>query len=98
MMYMMNLDSFISPPHVTIRQMKSQWGLAADLGKITLNSSACDCIIYEDQGVVVKLAHFIEANHSKAFWDVVRRFEPEYKDRRRVFVIFRLNSEFLIKV
>ena len=72
-------------PHVTIRQMKSRWGSCRpDLGKITLNLLLVTAS-YEDLRYVVvhELAHFIEANHSKAFWDVVRRFEPNYKDRRR---------------
>ena len=72
-------------PHVTIRQMKSRWGSCRpDLGKITLNLLLVTAS-YEDLRYVVvhELAHFIEANHSKAFWDVVGRFEPNYKDRRR---------------
>ena len=72
-------------PHVTIRQMKSRWGSChPDLGKITLNLLLVTAS-YEDLRYVVvhELAHFIEANHSKSFWDVVGRFEPNYKDKRR---------------
>ena len=72
-------------PHVTIRQMKSRWGSCRpNLGKITLNLLLVTASYEELRYVVVhELAHFIEANHSEAFWDVVRRFEPHYKDRRR---------------
>ena len=72
-------------PHVTIRQMKSRWGSCRpDLGKITLNLLLVTAP-YEDLRYVVvhEFAHFIEANHSEAFWDIVSRFEPNYKERRR---------------
>lgn len=72
-------------PHVTIRQMKSRWGSCRpDLGKITLNLLLVTAS-YEDLRYVVvhELAHFIEGNHSEAFWDVVRQFEPNYKERRQ---------------
>ena len=72
-------------PHATIRPMKSRWGSCRpDLGKITLNLLLVTAS-YEDLRYVVvhELAHFIEANHSKAFWDVVGRFEPNYKERRQ---------------
>ncbi|ASS37780.1 M48 family metallopeptidase [Mogibacterium pumilum] len=71
-------------PHVTIRQMKSRWGSCRpDLGKITLNLLLVTASYEELRYVIVhEFAHFIEANHSEAFWCIVSRFEPCYKERR----------------
>lgn len=71
-------------PHVTIRQMKSRWGSCRpDLGKITLNLLLVTASYEELRYVIVhEFAHFIEANHSEAFWSIVNHFEPCYKEIR----------------
>ena len=33
--------------------------------------------------VIHELAHFIEPNHSKDFWDLVSEYQPEYKELRK---------------
>ena len=72
-------------PKVKLRYMTSRWGSCRpDMGKITLNSRLAGapqgCLEYV---VVHEFAHFIEANHSKAFWDVVEIFLPDWKMRRK---------------
>ena len=73
-------------PKVKLRYMTSRWGSCQpDRGKITLNSRLIDapegCLEYI---VVHEFAHFIETNHSKAFWDVVEEFLPDWKERRKL--------------
>lgn len=72
-------------PKVKLRYMTSRWGSCRpDMGKITLNSRLLGapegCLEYV---VVHEFAHFIEGNHSKAFWDVVEEFLPDWKVRRK---------------
>ena len=72
-------------PKVKLRYMTSRWGSCQpDRGKMTLNSRLIDapngCLEYI---VVHEFAHFIESNHSKAFWDVVEEFLPDWKERRK---------------
>lgn len=72
-------------PKVKLRYMTSRWGSCRpDMGKITLNSRLIGapegCLEYV---VVHEFAHFIEGNHSKAFWDVVEEFLPDWKVRRK---------------
>lgn len=72
-------------PKVKLRYMTSRWGSCQpDTGKMTLNSRLIGapegCLEYI---VVHEFAHFIEANHSKAFWDVVEGFLPDWKMRRK---------------
>ncbi len=34
--------------------------------------------------VVHELSHLVELNHSKAFYDIVKRYMPDYKERRKL--------------
>lgn len=72
-------------PKVKLRYMTSRWGSCQpDTGKMTLNSRLIGapegCLEYI---VVHEFAHFIEGNHSKAFWNVVEDFLPDWKARRK---------------
>lgn len=72
-------------PKVRFRYMTSRWGSCQPSnGKITLNTRLLDapegCLEYV---VAHEFAHFIRTDHSKAFWDVVESFLPDWKERRR---------------
>jgi predicted metal-dependent hydrolase len=36
-----------------------------------------------DYVVIHELAHLIQLNHSKAFWEIVERYAPDYKVQRK---------------
>ncbi len=72
-------------PQLRIRGMTSRWGSCqTKKGIITLNSQLIKfprrCIAYV---VVHEFAHFIHPNHSREFWDLVARFMPDWKERRK---------------
>lgn len=72
-------------PKVKLQYMTSRWGSCQpSTGKMTLNSRLIaapeGCLEYV---VVHEFAHFIEANHSEAFWKVVEEFLPDWKERRK---------------
>ncbi|MDR1689629.1 MAG: M48 family metallopeptidase [Clostridiales bacterium] len=77
----------VFPKAVKITEAKKRWGSCS--GKNSLNFSwrlvmaADDVISYV---VVHELAHIIEHNHSAAFWDVVKKFMPEYKEAEKELV------------
>ena len=63
------------------RKMKTRWGVCnRGNNTITLNSLLihydCDVIKYV---IYHELSHFIHPNHSKAFWDLVNKYVPNYK-------------------
>ena len=72
-------------PRVTIRVMKTRWGsCTAAKGHISLNARLLE-VPYESAEYVVvhEFAHFLEQNHSAAFWQVVAGFLPDYKARKK---------------
>lgn len=77
----MRLDYSITKPEVKIRKMKSRWGSCMPKKhQITLNLE----LIHFDPAfieyvVVHEFAHFIQPNHSKAFYEVIEKILPDYK-------------------
>jgi len=73
----------VEPSVIRINSAKSRWGSCS--AKKSINYSwrlimADDDVI--DYVIVHELAHLLEMNHSKKFWDIVKNVLPDYKDRR----------------
>lgn len=73
-------------PTLTIRRMKSRWGVCNTKTKrITLNLELIrkdiSCLDYV---IVHELSHLIHPNHSKDFWLLVEENFPEYKKIRKM--------------
>lgn len=73
-------------PVWTVRAMTSRWGSCQpQTGKITLNSKL---IFYPKEAieyvVVHEFAHFAHPDHSKAFWALVAKIMPDYKERKKL--------------
>lgn len=73
----------INMPIVKIRAMKTRWGSCSVFSNcITLNKylihAPIECIEYV---AVHELAHFLQPNHSRKFYDIVYRIMPDYKQR-----------------
>lgn len=71
-------------PEFTVRRMKSRWGSCTPSGKITLNLKLIQmpkgCIDYV---IVHELCHLIEHNHGPAFYALLDRVMPNWRERRR---------------
>lgn len=68
---------------ISIRSQKSRWGSCSSAGNLNFNwhlvmmpSKVLDYV------VIHELAHRIEMNHSKQFWEIVSNVCPEYKLRK----------------
>lgn len=72
-------------PKLFIRDMKTRYGVCnTKLKKITLNLELIKMdVVYLDYVIVHELSHLVEANHSKAFWQVVGSVMPNYKEIRK---------------
>lgn len=73
-------------PSLTIRKMKSRWGVCnTRLKRVTLNleliKKDITCLDYV---IMHELSHFIHHNHSKMFWGLVEENYPDYKKVRKL--------------
>ena len=75
----------IKSPILKIRTMKTRWGVYNKKNHtITLNSKLIEFDISKiDYVIVHELSHIIHFNHSKAFWALVSKYIPNYKEIRK---------------
>lgn len=75
----------IKSPILKIRTMKTRWGVYNRKNhSITLNSKLIEFDIEKiDYVIIHELSHIIHFNHSKAFWNLVSKYCPNYKSIRK---------------
>lgn len=73
----------ISFAAISLREQKTRWGSCSSRGNLQFNWRL---VHYKpeviDYVIIHELAHRRQMNHSRAFWDVVRQFDPEYQLHR----------------
>ncbi len=77
------LEMGVRPSRLSIRSQRTRWGSCSLKGALSFNwrlIMAPPEVL--DYVVVHELAHMKEHNHSKAFWDIVRRYCPDYAKHR----------------
>ncbi len=72
------------PKKISIRNQKSRWGSYSQSGTLSINLNAG---LLEDELfeylMVHELCHIVEMNHGPAFWSLVEKQIPDYKERRK---------------
>lgn len=73
-------------PYITIRMMTSRWGSCSPTrSHISMSTRLIhypvECIHYV---LLHEYSHILQANHSKAFYDVVRKFMPNYRKYEKI--------------
>lgn len=76
-------DYHLEFPDVKIRDMKSRWGSCTPAkNSITLNQKLIHYPFEFIEYVVLhEFVHFIQPNHSKAFYNIIENYMPDYKTR-----------------
>lgn len=72
------------PQRITIREQKSRWGSCSSRGNVSYNwrvVMAPPAVV--DYLVIHELCHLRAPNHSAAFWELVGRADPLYKEHRK---------------
>ncbi len=66
--------------------MTRKWGYCNKSKKlIKLNFELIKYSINEiDYVIIHELSHLIEFNHSKNFWNIVKKYKPDYKESTKV--------------
>lgn len=84
----------VSYKKIAIRDQATRWGSCSAGGNLNFNWRLV--LLPEklaDYVVVHELAHRIQMNHSKAFWEVVERELPDYQLRRKELKSYGLKLE-----
>ncbi|SFB15179.1 M48 family metallopeptidase [Clostridium frigidicarnis] len=69
----------VNPNKINIKILKSRWGSCSSKGNINLNLCLIGAPLSVIEYVIVhELCHMIEMNHSKEFWDLVKRSYGNY--------------------
>ena len=70
--------------NITFKNMSTQWGSCSAAGNINISSRllfAPDDVL--DYICIHELAHLVEQNHSPAFWALVEKAVPDYKEKKK---------------
>lgn len=72
-------------PKLKIRTMKTRWGVCNKRdNSVTLNSKLIEYNIEVlDYVIIHELSHFVHFNHSKEFWMLVSKYNPNYKQIKK---------------
>ena len=81
----------VSYGRITMRNQKTRWGSCSSEGNLNFN---CRLLFVPDRivdyVVIHELAHRKFMNHSKAFWNEVEKYMPDYKEHRKMLSRFAI--------
>ena len=73
----------LQPERITITGAKPKWGSCSDGKNISLSWRLLAAHPKEIEYVIIhELCHMKEMNHSAAFWNIVERYVPDWRERR----------------
>ena len=68
---------------ITLREQKTRWGSCSSKGNLNFNWRL---VHYRpeiiDYVIIHELAHRTHMNHSAKFWQLVEKYDPEYRKHR----------------
>ncbi len=77
------------PEYVGFRKSKTNWGSCSERNRITFNSEVIKLSSSLIEYVVVhELAHIAHKNHSKNFWNLIKKYMSDYKAKEEALLRF----------
>ena len=75
----------VEPKQVKIKDIKYAWGSCSSKKNITINAKLANKDSKAIEYVVLhELCHLKQMNHSKKFWDLVEKYMPDYKEKKKI--------------
>lgn len=76
---------------VTIKQQRSSWGSCSKNRNLNFNLLLASLPLELIEYVIIhELAHLVELNHSKEFWKIVEKIDPEFESHRKLLRDYKL--------
>lgn len=84
--YPLFTDVLKEPPEITVKLMKSRWGVCyPSKGLIVLNKMLADMPLEAVEYVIMhEYVHFIHLDHQQGFHKLMAQLMPDYKQRRKL--------------